>query len=198
MCSLCRSVDGLILADPGPRSKCPTCPNLYHSFTIKGISGTLYRMKRKRYSLTEGMLVPANTSAIILLGMYTVAWGLWLISPAWHTFGSAKLYSRMAMVAPEEVWGLVAVTSGLIIIYGVIRHSYHSLIAGSAVGAWFWMTVSVFYYIGDWHNTGGLTSMALSLYSGFIYVNTRVNKEHVTHLRDRADPVDQNQRPPRT
>lgn len=126
--------------------------------------------------LAHALLQPINTSAIILLGAYTVLWGLWVLSPTWSVFGSAPLYSTMASIMPEFAWGLVAVAAGLVIVYGVLKPSYTTLTRGSLVAGWHWGIITVLYFIGDWMNTGGITTLIFCIYGLYIYLNIRVNK----------------------
>lgn len=116
---------------------------------------------------------PINTSLIMLLGLYTTLWGFWLINPFWHVFTRAPLYSFMAKVAPEEVWGAFAIATGVALCYGVYRHSARSLIVGAFIGYFFWGINSLAYFMGDWRNTGGITSFTLAVYCFVIFLNLR-------------------------
>ena len=129
-----------------------------------------------KVGLAKALLKPINTSAIVLLGVYTVLWGLWLIAPWWDVFTVAALYSQMAAIAPEWVWGMVALVCGSATMYGAIKPSYKTLSIGALVAGWHWTMVSVFYFSGDWHNTGGITAFIFAVYAAFVYLNIRVNK----------------------
>lgn len=127
-------------------------------------------------NLGEQLLKPVNKSAIILIGMYTFAWGLWVASPFWDVFTSAPLYSALIGVIPAEwFWGSVAILCGLVTIRGALRRSYHSLLAGAGVIGWHWLIISILYFAGDWHNTGGITALFLAFYGAYIYLNLKVN-----------------------
>jgi hypothetical protein len=69
------------------------------------------------------MLKPINTAAIIILGAYTILWGLWVANPFWTVFDQAPIYNWMMQVMPEWIWGVVAILVGLLMVYGVLRHS---------------------------------------------------------------------------
>jgi hypothetical protein len=129
--------------------------------------------------LVKRLLLPANPSAIILMGLYTILWGLWLINPWWDVFTSADLYSRMSELAPEWLWGLTAIMTGATIVYGAVRPSYKTLCVGAVVGGWHWLMSSAMYFMGNWQNTGGITSLFISLYSVFIYINIRANRDFI-------------------
>lgn len=126
--------------------------------------------------LGHQLLKPINKSAIILLGIYTVVWGIWVSNPFWDVFTSAPLYSALAGFIPAEwFWGCVAIACGLITIRGVMKRSYHSLVLGAGAVGWLWFIISILYFMGDWHNTGGITALFLSLYAAYAYLNLRVN-----------------------
>lgn len=130
--------------------------------------------------LAEAMLRPINPTAIILLGVFTVVWGFWVGNPFWSVFTQAPLYSFMSF-APEPVWGLVAIAVGVVISHGAFTRKVRALILGSKVGGIFWFVVSIMFFLGDWMNTGGITTLVLSVYSFFIYLNLKVNSQHVEH-----------------
>lgn len=126
-------------------------------------------------SLGEALLQPVNKAGIILLGIYTVIWGFWVGSPWWTVFTQAKLYYLLAQVAPEMFWGCLAFSCGLVTIWGAVRRTYPALLIGSAVAGWHWFMIAIFYLLGDWQNTGGITALLLCVYAIFIYLNVKVN-----------------------
>lgn len=140
------------------------------------IDATAQRLKR-------GLRHPINAYATIIMSLYTFMWGLWLATPAWATFGTAPLYSKMDDVGPEWLWGLIAVISGLVMLYGVLKPSYGSLSKAAFTGAIHWGIITFFYFWGDWHSTGGLTALMIAVYCSFVYLNLRVNRDNVTYER---------------
>lgn len=126
--------------------------------------------------LAQALLKPINTSAVIILGLYTFVWGAWIANPFWSVFSRAPLYDAMAVFAPEWVWGLFAIIVGIVMIYGVLKPSYRTLSNGALVSTWHWTTICVFYFVADWMSTGGVTCLMLGVYSAFIYLNIRVNR----------------------
>lgn len=124
----------------------------------------------------DSLLKPINPSVIIILGLYTVVWGLWIISPWWSVFGAAPLYSAMASIANEYFWGGVAIGAGLVIVRGAVKPSYSNLHMGAFVAALHWFIIGLMYFVGDWMNTGGITAMTFAVYAGLIWVNIKVNK----------------------
>lgn len=128
------------------------------------------------------MLQPINTAAIVILGVFTVIWGAWVANPFWDVFTSAKLYSALynfapftTFIPPEIFWGCLAIICGLVTCRGALKRTYRTLTVGSGVMVWHWAMIATFYFIGDWHNTGGITSLVLACYAAFIYLNIKVN-----------------------
>jgi hypothetical protein len=133
-------------------------------------------LKKRTHRLATKMLEPVNTAAIIILGAYTTIWGLWVANPFWTVFTQAHLYDWMNRLMPEWAWGLIAIVVGLMMVYGVLRHSYRSLTLGALVGYFHWLAIAIMYFGGDWQNTGGITSLIIAIYSGFIWLNITRNK----------------------
>ena len=131
-------------------------------------------------NLLLGFMRPINTNLIILLGMWTALWGVWVAMPMWDAFESAKMFTYMESLFPEWVWGTAAIISGLVMCFGVLFNSFRSLSFGAWVGFVFWTAVSIMYFIGDWQNTGGITVIAFAVYSAVIRINLSVNKEFFT------------------
>lgn len=125
--------------------------------------------------LAKALLLPINPAAVILLGIYTIVWGIWVANPFWDVFARAGLYHVMATVAPEWAWGVLAVFVGCVTTYGAVKRYYEALTRGAAAAGWFWLMIAIFYFMGDFFSTGGITSLCFAVYSGFIYCNIRVN-----------------------
>ena len=99
------------------------------------------------------------------------------MSPFWSVFQAAPLYLALSHSASEYVWGGIAVVVGGIITRGALKPIYWNLDIGSLIGFMFWLTISIFYFISDWMNTGGITSLMLAVYCALIWLNVRTNKE---------------------
>lgn len=137
-------------------------------------------MNRRSQTLATNILKPVNTAAIIILGVYTFLWGFWVGNPFWTVFDQAPLYDWMESIGPEAFWGGLAMAVGALMVHGVMKHSYKSLITGALVGYFHWLVISIMYFGGDWENTGGITSLIVSIYCGFIWLNITKNKESLS------------------
>jgi len=126
--------------------------------------------------LAKALLLPINPAAVIILGIYTVVWGLWVANPFWEVFTRADLFSvLLATPFPEWTWGVLAISCGCITIYGALTRRYGPLTRGAQVSGWHWFMISIFYFWGDLFNTGGITALTFCLYAVFVYLNIRVN-----------------------
>jgi hypothetical protein len=127
--------------------------------------------------LIRSILQPINPAAILILGVFTALWGIWVASPFWDVFTSADAYQYLGML-PEPVVGGVAILAGLGIINGVLRASFRSLTTGAMIGFSHWFTIAVFFFLGNWHNTAGITYLMIAVYSAFVWLNLRVNRNY--------------------
>ena len=135
-------------------------------------------MERFIEGVKHAMFRPINKAAVSIMGAFTMLWGFWVVNPFWNVFTTAPLFQFMASVAPEWAWGLAALVVGAVIIYGVVKMSYRSLISGAQTGFYFWLFASISFFIGDWQNTGGITLLMIALYCGYVALNLAINKEY--------------------
>lgn len=129
----------------------------------------------RQEKMARALLRPINPATVVLLGGYTVVWGLWIASPFWDVFGRAELYGILALVAPEWFWGVLAIVCGAATCIGAIKRSYRPLVTGAVVSGWHWMMISILYFLGDPLSTGGITALTLAIYSAYLYLNIRLN-----------------------
>lgn len=146
---------------------------------------TLTESKEK---LAHALLLPINPAAVILLGIYTVLWGLWVANPFWSVFTQAELYGVLATVAPEVFWGCLAIVCGSVTIYGAVKRRYGPLTRGAQTSGWHWLMISIFYFMGDPLNTGGITALIFAVYAAFVYLNIRVNFKENRESPNILDP----------
>lgn len=134
-----------------------------------------HRQTRGEIAL-KGLMRPLNPSIIVVLGLYTALWGFWIINPWWTVFTQAALYSAMADIAGECVWGGIALVAGLITTRGALKPSYHNLHLGAFVAFLHWFAIAVLYFMGDWTNTGGITSLTFAIYAALVWFNVKSNR----------------------
>lgn len=139
---------------------------------------------RLRLTLTQ----PINTSAVILMALYTLLWGLFVALPV-ESFDSMR-FTFLLSVMPELYWGLIAFVVGYVMLIGVLKHSFKSLSQGAFIGFIHWFLIGIGYFVGDWTSTGWITAFTVAAYCGFIYLNLRMNKDDFPFTGNRISPVD--------
>lgn len=140
-------------------------------------------MKRER-KIAESLLKPINPTIIIILGVYTFVWGLWIFLPFWTVFTQAPLYSAMASIAGEYAWGGLAMIAGAGIIRGALKPLYKNIQLGSFIAFFHWFVISILYFIGDWASTGGITSLTFAVYSALVWVNIKINRKYYEEMNE--------------
>lgn len=125
--------------------------------------------------VARGVLRPINPYATVLLGIYTLLWGLWLISPFWNTFGRADLFRHASEFAPEWAWGSWSFVAGATVVAAIFRGRFSWLSFALAFISWHWWTIGSLLLWGDWQNTGGLTYLFIAIYSTYAYLNIEIN-----------------------
>ena len=136
------------------------------------------KVKERLECLRETLLRPINPAVIVVLGIYTVVWGLWIMSPFWTVFPHSAAYAIMAEYGTEYLWGSIAVCAGAIIVRGALKPVYWNIEIGSWVSFFFWLAIAILFCAGDWHTTGWLSAACFSIYSGLIWLNIRFNREY--------------------
>jgi hypothetical protein len=96
----------------------------------------------------------------LIVGVYTIGWGLWVGNPFWDAFTPGMgLYSEMSDFMPEWAWGLHAIVIGAAIIYGNVAYWPRGIMWGYIAGTYHWAMVAAFYAMGDWRNTACFTAL---------------------------------------
>ena len=140
--------------------------------------------------LAEALLYPVSQVVTALVGIYTIVWGLWVINPLWDTFTHALLYSALLAFIPYEwVWGLLAILSGVLTLFGLAKHRERTIFYGAGVAGLHWFIISIFYFMGDFVNTGGITALFLAVLSSYIYLNCKINYKF-NHELDPESPLE--------
>jgi uncharacterized iron-regulated membrane protein len=93
----------------------------------------------------------------------------------WQVFTSAPLFSQMHAFAPEWAWGTWALICGSLIVISVFKGLYKWLYRSLGFAIWHWGTVSSLMWMGDWHNTGGVTYSFICIFCMYLYLNIKVN-----------------------
>ena len=125
--------------------------------------------------LAKGLLRPINPYLSVLLGLFTLSWGAWVVNPFIKTFDEVETYRKAVEFAPEWAWGTWSIIAGASIIIAIWKNNVSLLSGALAFATWHWFTVGGMTWWGDWHNTAGLTYTFVALYSTSAYLNIRTN-----------------------
>lgn len=124
--------------------------------------------------IAQGLLRPINPYGTILIGLLTLFWGLWIVSPFWAVFTRADVYSKIDYF-PELAWGSWSSACGFLICFSLWKGSFKWLARCLAFAGWHWTMVAIFLWWGDWQNTAGLTYTFIFIYCAYSYLNVKVN-----------------------
>lgn len=125
--------------------------------------------------LAKALLLPINPALVIVLGIFTVVWGLWVIVPWSDAFAKAEVYSTLAHLAPEYFWGGFAIFCGLITCYGAVKRLYRPLVRGALASFFHWFIIFVMMVTADIGDPSGVTALVFAVYAGLVGLNIRVN-----------------------
>lgn len=125
--------------------------------------------------IARGLLEPINIYAAGILGALTLTWGIWIVNPFLDTFPSAQIYSRSAELAPEWAWGTWATACGLIILIALFKGAHKRMVFTLGFAVWHWFVVAMMCWLGDWHNTAGITYSYIALWTAYAWLNMKVN-----------------------
>lgn len=131
-------------------------------------------MSRIERGLLGALRRPINPAAILIMAVYTILWGFWIGNPWWDVFHRSHIYDLMNFF-PEWLWGITAMASGLAMLRGVVVKSIDALTLGAFIGFMHWIVIAVVYLVGDWQHTSGITSLMVSVYCAYVYLNLRLN-----------------------
>lgn len=110
----------------------------------------------------------------LVVGGYTFIWGLWIFNPFADTFGpDARIYDEMNAFMPEWAWGLHAVIIGAAMFYGACCAWPRGMVWGRIAGTYHWLLIALFYALGDWNNTGALTSIFVVVLLNVLYYESK-------------------------
>lgn len=117
------------------------------------------------------MLSPINTYAVGILGIFNILLGLWICLP----------FDALAFVHsfPEWIFASMMMIIGYFITSGSMTENYNTLIMGTQMSFYFWfLSVGGLLY-AQWQNPAWIVALMIAMYSLFVAVNIKVNKENL-------------------
>ena len=125
-------------------------------------------------NLALNLIRPINPSVIVLLGLYTVLWGVWIMF--FPVFDVLPAFAPIASFTTKEAMGVVAWTVAVFICRGAFIPSYSNLRIGSAMAASYWLFFGIMLLIGQYQDPIGLASIFFGIYAALVWMNLGVNK----------------------
>lgn len=125
-------------------------------------------------SLAENLIKPINPSIIVLLGIYTILWGVWIMF--FPVFDVLPSFAPIASFTSKEAMGVVAWSVGVFICRGAFSPSYSNIRIGSALAAAHWLFFGIMLMIGQFQDPIGLSSIFFGIYAALVWMNLGVNK----------------------
>lgn len=124
--------------------------------------------------IASKLLQPINTSVISILGMFSVLLGLWLALP----FDSLS-HELIGTSYYEWVVGIFMMIPGGLIVVGALKEKMEVLTIGTGIGFYVWLGLMVFTLIVQWQSGWWIVALMIAVYSGFVHLNLRVNKNNL-------------------
>lgn len=128
--------------------------------------------RSSRASLHHGEEVIIDTVrlAVFINALLLMFYGLWLMAPWWNVFEISSIYNEMSMVAPEWLWGLIALMAGVIKFIGALHNRRQWLRISSMAGFLMWGVIAACYLIAQWHSPTWIIALFLSIQAAHHYL----------------------------
>lgn len=117
------------------------------------------------------MLSPINTMAVSILGIFNVLLGIWISLP----FDSLLFVNNF----PEWIIASMMLIIGYFIVSGSLRQTYRDLWLGTQMSFYFWFLSIGGLLYAQWQNPIWIVALMISMYSAFVAVNIKVNRENL-------------------
>jgi hypothetical protein len=117
------------------------------------------------------MLHPINTAGVSILGAFNILMGIWISLP----FTSLTF----AQSVPEWIVAAIMLIIGSFIISGSMREIYRTLIIGTQMSFYFWFLSIGGLLYAEWQNPAWIVALMIAVYSLFVAVNVKVNRDNL-------------------
>jgi hypothetical protein len=111
---------------------------------------------------------------LLLGGLLSVVWGLWLMSPFWNTYNAAFFFAAFAALGPPWIFGGAAVLLGTAKIYSTIRQVQPLLRCTAFALVMQWITVSILVFLGDPTNTAMVVYPFLATWNAWLWLRIKM------------------------
>jgi len=128
-------------------------------------------MKIESRRLRRMLAYPASPFILLLAGIYSFMWGLWVASPFWNTFPSSPIYEILSWTGSELVWGGVQMAVGLALAFAAFD-SLRWMKWATFSGFISWFLIALSFAISDWQNAGMWVCGFIAALMAYLFLNT--------------------------
>lgn len=123
----------------------------------------------------RALLEPMNIAGASLLAYLNILWGAWVAMPMWDalSISGAHIYFIPPMLEP--VVGVIAFVIGVMVLIGFARRKFRMLTWGSMGSFILWIVMTMCILYTAWFWASWILTFIIACYSGFVWVNIKVN-----------------------
>lgn len=114
---------------------------------------------------------PISRFNILLSGVYSFMWGLWVAVPNWNVFQHSAIYDVLNWAGSEVTWGGVQMLVGIILIFATFD-SIHWMKWATFAGFVSWTLISLGFLFSDWQNPGMWVAGFIAATNAYMFLNT--------------------------
>lgn len=100
---------------------------------------------------------------------YCILWGIWLLLP-WDSFSTSEVFRLMANLAPEWVWGIFVLSSGIFHLTAVISNNLKTSLIASLITLFTFTILFVLTAFSNYKATAVVTYFTLLVCSWHSYI----------------------------
>ena len=101
--------------------------------------------------------------------LYLVWWGVWVANPFWNTFTTSSVYSTLAELAPEWMWGTTVLVIGILFIIFLFGDNLQIRLVLTLLSCFTFMVLCITYALGNIASTGLIAYGVMALCSWLGY-----------------------------
>lgn len=114
---------------------------------------------------------PISPFNILLSGIYSFMWGLWVAIPNWEVFSRSPIYEVLNWSGSEITWGAIQMLVGIALMlaaFDSLRFMKYATFAGFIS----WTLISLGFCFADFHNPGMWVAGFIAATNAYMFLNT--------------------------
>lgn len=123
------------------------------------------------HKLRRIFLAPISPFNILLVGVFSFLWGLWVALPFWDVFNRSPIYSALDWVGSELIWGSIQIIVGTVLVFAAFD-SLRWMKYATFGGFLSWFLVALGFAVADWQNPGMWVSGFIAALNAYMFLNT--------------------------